>query len=162
VDLYARRVFGLLYRLTGSRTEAEDLLQETFIRMLRGLQTYRENGRFEAWLFSIAANLARDYLRRQSRIGTMITGQDDEPPPVLASGEPTPEEKLAQAEQVDLLQQAMSELSPAEQEVVSLRFFSGLGFKDIAEILDVPLGTALARAHRAVKHLREKLERRQA
>lgn len=159
VDLYARRLYGLLYRLTGSRTDAEDLLQETFIRMLRGLQAYRENGRFEAWLFSIAANLARDFLRRQNRTapaGNSLSRNEQQP--VLPSNEPTPEEKFAEAERVDLLQRAMNELSSSEREIVSLRFFSGLGFKDIAEILGVPLGTALARAHRAVKHLREKLQ----
>lgn len=158
VDLYAPRLFGLLYRMIGSRSEAEDLLQETFIKMLRGLVAYQEDGRFEPWLFSIAANLARDWLRRQGRSPlTPIAGKEDESEATFAFAGPGPEQTLAQAEQVDLLQQAVSELSPAEREVISLRFFGQMSFKEIAEALNIPLGTALARAHRALGHLRQKL-----
>lgn len=156
--LYAPRLFGLLYRMTGSRPDAEDLLQETFIRMLRGLDSYHEDGRFEPWLFSIAANIARDWLRRQSRSPvTAMESRDKELEPAIASDEPGPDQVLAQAEQRDRLQQAVSELSPAEREIVSLRFFAEMPFKEIAELLQIPLGTALARAHRALGHLRERL-----
>jgi len=158
VDLYAPRLFGLLYRMTGSRPDAEDLLQETFVKMLRGLGNYREDGRFEPWLFSIAANLARDWLRRQGRSPvTASTGRDEDAAPSLTFAGPGPEQTLARAEQLDLLQQAVNELSPAEREIVSLRFFAQMSFKEIAEALQVPLGTALARAHRALGHLREPL-----
>lgn len=158
VDLYAPRLFGLLYRMIGSRPDAEDLLQETFVKVLRGLGSYREDGRFEPWLFSIAANLARDWLRRQGRSPvTALAGRDEDLEASFTFDGPSPEQTLAQAEQLDLLQQAVNELSPAEREIVSLRFFAQMSFKEIAEALQVPLGTALARAHRAIGHLRERL-----
>jgi RNA polymerase sigma-70 factor, ECF subfamily len=158
VDLYAPRLYGLLLRMTGSASDAEDLLQETYIKMLRGLVRYQENGRFESWLFSIAANLARDWLRRQGRaVVAAAEGTDQEGELLVASTESAVEHRLVCAEQADQLQQALAELSSAEREVVTLRFFSDLPFKEIAAILEIPLGTALARAHRALTHLREKM-----
>jgi len=164
VELYAARLYGLLYRLTGSRTDAEDLLQETYIKMLRGLQSYTENGRFEPWLFSIAANLARDWRRKQARRQDGAVSLDSASEParavctVLPSSDPAPEALAEKAEQIDRLQAALSQLSEGEREVILLRFFSGLGFREIAEVLEIPLGTALARAHRGLKHLREILQ----
>lgn len=158
IDLYAPRLYGLLYRMTGSQVDAEDLLQETCIKMVRALGDYRENGRFESWLFSIAANLARDWRRRQGRsLVAAAANQQDDPPVPAASDEPAVDHRLIQAEQADRLQRALAELSEAEREVVTLRFFSDLSFREIAEVLQVPLGTALARAHRGLKHLREKM-----
>lgn len=158
VDLYAPRLFGLLYRMTGSRHQAEDLMQETFVKMLRGLERYHEDGRFESWLFSIAANLARDYLRKQGRASTTtLSSQDEQRDQPFTSGDEGPQEAMDMAEQKDRVQQAVGELSTREQEVISLRFFSEMSFKEIAETLGVPLGTALARAHRALAHLRTRL-----
>ena len=162
VDLYGPRLYGLLYRMTGSATDAEDLLQEAYIKMLRGLGHYEENGRFEPWLFSIAANLARDWLRRQARAVVVTAARtDDEAEPTIASDEPQVEYQMVLAEQADQLQRALAQLTAAEREVVTLRFFSDLSFKEIAAVLKVPLGTALARAHRALNHLRERLPRQE-
>jgi RNA polymerase sigma-70 factor, ECF subfamily len=159
VDLYAPRLYGLLYRMTGSPADAEDLLQETCIKMLRALGNYKEDGRFEPWLFSIAANLARDWLRRQGRsMVAPAAGSAEESQAAAVSGEPDVDHRLIQAEQADQLQRALAGLSEAEREVVTLRFFSDLSFKEIAEALKIPLGTALARAHRGLKHLRDKMQ----
>ena len=167
VDLYGPRLYGLLYRMTGSVADAEDLLQETYIKMLRGLAAYEEAGRFEPWLFSIAANLARDWLRRQSRAAVIAPSAgeraaDESVEATAGSADSEAERRLIRTEQADRLQRALAELSPHEREVVALRFFSDLSFKEIAQVLKVPLGTALARAHRALKHLRERLPREQA
>ncbi len=158
VDLYAPRLFGLIYRMIGIRTDAEDLLQETFIKMMRGLSGYREDGRFEPWLFSIAANLARDWLRRQGRsIVTPMAGHDDDLEPTFAHAGPGPEQVLAQAEQLDLLQQAVNESVACRARGDLAEVFRPDVIQEIAEKLQVPLGTALARAHWAVAHLRQRL-----
>jgi len=162
VDQYAARLYGLLYRMTGSAADAEDLLQDTYIKMLRGLAAYNEAGRFESWLFSIAANQARDWFRRHNRapVATVAATQaatQEDLEAAAGSTEAEGEHRLIQMEQEDQLQRALAELSPAERQVVTLRFFSDLSFKEIAQVLQVPLGTALARAHRAIKHLRAKL-----
>lgn len=161
---YSPRVYGLLFRLTGSRDTADDLLQETFLRMVRTISEYKHDGRFEAWLFRIAANLARDYLRQTRRRGKMIRLGDEERADVAtlqiaSAGHNTDAEKAAiGAEDQERLQGAMADLQDLDREIILLRHYSELSFNEIADLLNVPLGTALARAHRALKRLRKLLD----
>jgi len=163
VDMYSARLFGLLYRLTGSRETAEDLLQETFLRVVRMIPEYRHGGRFEAWLFRIAANLARDHARRQKRRGRPVAldgpggaggpGRSD----LADTGQPDPVGELLKKEAEQRVSAVLQGLAEAEREIILLRHFSELSFREIAELLDIPLGTALARAHRALKRLKAAL-----
>lgn len=168
VDWYAGRLFGFLFRLTGSRHDAEDLMQEVFVRLVRMIGAYNHDGRFEAWLFRIAANLARDRARRAVRSPKAApsggsTGFDD-----AAGGDPFEEiadragetglSRLESAEDADRLNAALAALSDSEREVILLRHFSQLSFKEIADLMDTPLGTALARGHRGLQRLRELME----
>jgi RNA polymerase sigma-70 factor (ECF subfamily) len=169
VDEYGSRLFGYLYRLTGVRADAEDLLQELFVRLVRTLPGYHHDGRFEGWIFRIATNLARDRVRRNQR-GPMVLSLDaggteeanDRGSPLgsdLADrSQPLPETPLELREDADALQRALAQLSAAEREVVMLRHFSGMSFAEIAETMDTPLGTALARAHRGLGKLRAIME----
>jgi len=168
IETYSRRVYGFLYRLTGHRDEADDLLQEVFVRVVRTIGEYEHDGRFEAWLFRIAMNLARDRVRRvrkspQVRIADVQSADREDTGVELLErspvDQPGPEETVALSEQIDRLQQALGELSPAEREVILLRYFSDMPFSDIARVMDTPLGTALARAHRGLRRLRDILER---
>ena len=163
VDMYSARVFGLLYRLTGSHETAEDLLQETFLRVMRMIPEYRHGGKFEAWLFRIAANLARDHARRVRRRGHPLTldgsGREDEPgsPQLADAAQLDPSGELLRTEAGQRLGEVLCELPEMDREIILLRHFSELSFREIAELLDIPLGTALARAHRALKRLRAAL-----
>ncbi len=163
VEAYSPRVFGLLYRLTGVRDVAEDLMQETFLRVIRMIGHYRHVGKFEPWLFRIAGNLARDRARRLGRRGEVAslergwTGDDSAQPGRPASPTDGPHERLVQQERGRRLEMAMERLSQAEREIVLLRHFSELPFRQIADMLNIPIGTALARAHRALQHLRDEL-----
>ncbi len=166
VSIYSPRVFGLLYRLTGSADEAEDLLQETFLRMVRAIGAYENRGRFEAWLFHIAANLARDYVRRERRRGNTQSfdeaggGEGRETagfPRWVGPQTEEPPNRLLRQEDAQRLSECLNRLSQAEREILLLRHYAGLPFREIAELLGVPLGTALARAHRALARLREEL-----
>ena len=168
VDAYGQRLFGFLYRFTGSRDQAEDLLQEVFLRVVRTLPRYTHRGRFEGWLFRIAANLVRDRIRQARRTPTMISlsaGCDD--PDDLdhvagwdrsAAGEGAPDAPLIRQEQIDRMQVALDQLSAAEREVIMLRHYSERSFAEIAEMMGTPLGTALARAHRGLAKLRRIVE----
>jgi RNA polymerase sigma-70 factor (ECF subfamily) len=168
VDLYANRLFGFLYRLTGSRTDAEDLLQELFVRVVRMLPRYEHRGALEGWLFRIATNLVRDHFRRVQRIpptlsihaelntGTAESGGS--PPQHVDRGAEPPERAMQVREDADALQIALAQLPTAEREVVMLRHFSDMSFADIAEAMDTPLGTALARGHRGLAKLRSLME----
>lgn len=160
VELYSPRVFGLVYRLTGSRDAAEDLLQETFLRVVRVIGEYEHVGKFEAWLFRIAANLARDRARKRHRRGESGVHDDASgaasagPAPAVAD---EPAQALEQREAGERLAAGLQRLPDADREIILLRHYSELSFREIADLLRVPLGTALARAHRALQRLRREL-----
>lgn len=159
-DAYQRRVYGLVLRLTGSRHTAEDLVQETFLRVVRRIGDYQHSGKFEAWLFRIAANLARDHARRRARRPVFSLGDEE-----ARRGEPSaprvpdprtnhPEHGIGLDEASRRLHGCLSKLGETDREIILLRHFSELPFGEIAELLEIPLGTALARAHRAMKRLK--------
>jgi RNA polymerase sigma-70 factor (ECF subfamily) len=163
VDLYSASLYGYFCRLTGSRHDAEDLLQELFVRVVRMIEQYEHDGRFEAWLFRIATNLIRDRVRRVKRtpgLGAQPRKAEDGDPleelPDAATDQP--DGALDRAEQIDRLQTALAQLPEAEREVIMLRHFSQLPFKEVADAMGTPLGTALARAHRGLARLRELME----
>ena len=160
VEVYSARVYGLLYRLTGAREAAEDLLQETFLRVVRAITEYEHVGKFESWLLRIAANLARDRARQIGRRGE-VAALDD----ALANGRSAPSgsaaedptEHVLRCEAGQRLAACLARLSDGEREVILLRHYSDLSFREIAELLGIPLGTALARAHRGLARLRREL-----
>ena len=167
IDAYSKPLYGYFYRLTGSRHEAEDLLQEVFVRVVRSIKGYQHDGRFKAWIYRIAANLIRDRLRkRKSAQGRMkqsspFAGDGSEQADLLSMLPDTadgPAERVSQTEQGDRLQEALGQLPGHEREAVCLRHFSQMSFQQIADLLKVPLGTALARTHRGLKRLRELME----
>jgi len=159
IDGYADRLYGYFYRMTGSHHEAEDLLQDLFVRLVRAIRDYRHQGHFDAWLFRMAVNLVRDRARkigRSKRVGLASSvGEESLLDRQPAPGNPDPAAQLDRAEQLDRLQQALGRLSESEREVLCLRHFSQLSFREIADMMGTPLGTALARAHRGLSRLRE-------
>lgn len=167
IDLYGRRLYGYLYRLTGSRVASEDLLQEVFVRVVRTIEQYTHDGRFDGWVFRIATNLVRDRVRKARRRQTVqtessISERDGDGSLALAHvadarGE-RPDEAMDRAEQIDRMQRAIAELPEAEREVICLRHFGQMSFKEIADQMGTPLGTALARGHRGLARLRELME----
>ena len=166
VDLFASRLFGFLFRVTGSRHDAEDLVQEAFLRIVRMIGAYRHKDRFEAWIFRIAANLARDRIRkavrapRQIVIETPGSAEDGDSHgggrlETVAGERGGVDAGLVRGEEVEALNAALAMLPDAEREVIMLRHFGELSFKEIAEVTGTPLGTALARGHRGLAKLRE-------
>jgi len=162
VDAYSARLYGFLYRLTGHRSDAEELVQEVFVRVVRHIEGYNHDGRFEAWIFRIATNLARDRIRwlaRRPEIGPLPDAGEDTGDGIAddrrkCAGSPSPDAGLELADDVERLQWALDQLPTAEREVIMLRHYSQLSFAEIARSMDTPLGTALARAHRGLAKLR--------
>jgi len=164
VSAYASRVFGFAYRLMGSREDAEDVMQEVFLRVVRTIRTYEHDGRFDAWIFRIAANLVRDRarrVRRSPRLAGAATDSEgngrtaDGSLPIGPGESPPVESRLVLREEVDALNAALARLPAPEREAVMLRHFSQMSFKEIAAVMETPLGTALARVHRGLMRLRE-------
>ncbi|WP_428388334.1 RNA polymerase sigma factor [Mucisphaera sp.] len=165
VETYTRRVYGLLLRQCANPELAEELTQEAFAKMVKALQTdnrYQEQGRFEPWLFRIAMNGLRDEMRRRKRQavgrgGPQDTAENttDTMSSLADRSVADPLEQMTHEEQVAGLRQALTQLSEPDREVLHLRHTAGLSFAQIAETLEQPLGTVLARAHRAIGKLRK-------
>ena len=167
VETYSGRVFSWIVRQCGDRELAEEITQQTFVSVVSKVDQYKEQGKFESWLFRIAMNALRDEMRRRGRqarpMATM--GAEDEADPwsmaqdqILALGpapEPDPLEGLEHAEQLERLRKAVASLPEADRQILHLRHTAGLSFAQIAESLDQPLGTVLARGHRAIAKLQK-------
>jgi len=159
---YGARLYGYFYRATSSAHDAEDLLGELMLRLLRRLGDYDERGRFEPWLFSIAANLVRDRIRRARTRPAPASLEADEGrgslSETLGGADPPPDAGLARAEDRAALRAALATLDEESRQMVLLRHFAEMSFKDIADMFECPLGTALAKVHRALKALRRAME----
>jgi RNA polymerase sigma-70 factor (ECF subfamily) len=143
-------VVNVVYRMSGDADLAEDAAQEAFIRAWQHLPGYRPRSPFRNWLYRIATNAARDALRRDK--GTLDL--DDLP---LADPGQSPEAALEGQERADQVRQAVSELPPASRAVLVLREYEGLSYREIAETLDIPMGTVMSRLNYARKLMLEKL-----
>lgn len=148
-------VYRYLLRSTGHADLADDLAQTTLIRAWRGLLGYREQGRFAAWLYRLARNTLVDAARGARRRDELLLAALDSLPPDRA---PSPQEDLEAAEVADALRRAVAALPEPRRSVFLLRHHAALTFREIAELLDLPLGTALSHMHHAVRALRRTLE----
>lgn len=176
VQTYTRRVFGLLLKQCRDSDLAEELTQETFVKVVKKLTDhagYDEQGKFEPWLFRVAMNVLRDEMRRRNRqarpmdmspsasagasSSEQASGWAAAESKVIAGGPSVPDQPfdaLERNEQVDLLRAAIATLPAADQEILHLRHTAGLSFAEIAQTLEQPLGTVLARGHRALGKLK--------
>jgi RNA polymerase sigma-70 factor (ECF subfamily) len=161
LSAYGPRLYGYFYRATGSSHDAEDLLGEVMLRVLRRLGDYDERGRFEPWLFRIAANLVRDRIRRWRTRPATASLEAGERGPLgdALSGEALPVDAgLIAAETNAAVNAALEKLDETSRQMVLLRHFAEMSYKEIAGVFDCPLGTVLAKVHRALKALRAALE----
>ena len=160
---YGPRLFGYFFRATGSAHDAEDLLGELMLRLVRRLADYDEQGRFEPWLFRIATNLVRDRIRRSQTRPSPASLDAGQPggsslADTVPGSPPTVDAGLLRAEANEALRRALEKLDERSRQIVLLRHFGEMTFKEIARIFDCPLGTVLARVHRALKVLRAAME----
>ena len=145
------RLLGYVRRTYGNRCDAEDIVAETFCRAAANFETLANCERHDLYLLTIARNLCRDRFRRRA------TAPAEEPLREFAARTLEPDEPILGAERRRALRQAVEALPEVQREVISLRLTAGLKFEQIAELLDVPLGTVLSRMHAAVQRLRQRL-----
>lgn len=153
VRQHADRVYRLAYRLSGNQHDAEDLTQETFIRVFRSVQNYQP-GTFEGWLHRITTNLFLDMVRRRSRIRMEALPEDYDRVP---ADQPNPEQIYHDARLGADLQAALDSLAPEFRAAVVLCDIEGLSYEEIGATLGVKLGTVRSRIHRGRQALRDYL-----
>jgi len=165
VRRYQRPVFSLIYRMVRDRETAEDLAQETFIKVLNAIDSYRPEHKFSSWIFKIANNAAIDHLRRRE---PDLLSLDGAPDAVSAErqeatalqvrdvGE-TPLDELEARELGSHIEVAIACLRPEYRACIMLRHVEGRAYEEIAAILDLPLGTVKTYIHRARAELRDAL-----
>ncbi|MBD8030630.1 RNA polymerase sigma factor SigE [Corynebacterium gallinarum] len=151
---HADSVYRLAFRLSGNQHDAEDLTQETFMRVFRSLKNYQP-GTFEGWLHRITTNLFLDMVRHRGKIRMEALPEDYERVP---GTDMTPEQAYTVANLDPALQEALDELSPDFRVAVILCDVVGLSYDEIAETLGVKMGTVRSRIHRGRTQLRASLE----
>lgn len=160
LEAYGPRLYGYFFRATGSHHDAEDLLGEMMLRLVKRLGSYDDRGRFEPWLFRIAANMVRDRIRRNktSPAALSISVEDEDGGSMadqLPGTEPGADEAVLGAEASIELSEALEKLDEGTRQMVLLRHFGDMSFKEIAALFECPLGTVLAKVHRGLKTLRK-------
>ncbi|MAE64113.1 MAG: RNA polymerase subunit sigma-70 [Phycisphaeraceae bacterium] len=158
VKRYEQELYHFLVRFMGSRPAAEDVFQDTFLQVHRSLDTFQLERRFKPWLFTIAANKARDHLRRNKRRAASQLSA-----PIQAGGEedrqfldlmqsdlPLPADEASKREIQQRVRDVIEDLPEHLREILVLAYFHQLPYKEIAGILDIPLGTVKSRLHSAV------------
>ncbi len=165
VSLYAKKIYNYCYRMTDSREDAEDLAQEVFIKVYRNLKSFKGDSRFSTWIYRIAYNTCVDRYRKGRKLDTVSLnpGKNEDSVEIeLVSSDPLPEEEVIKRERYRKLQACIAGLKPEYKTVIILRDIQNYSYEEIAEILQVPLGTVkshISRARAALcDALREMLE----
>lgn len=165
VEKYEKPLMNFILRFVGDRHSAEDIFQETFVRLMRSVAEYTPQGSFSTWLFTIARNLSLDHLRSRRRRREVSLAPPSSPTQdnvLQFQGMPedegiAPEQMTQKDETRGHVLRALRQLSDVKREVLSLRYFSDLPFEEIARIQRAPVGTVKFRAHHALKELAETL-----
>ncbi|HET7421943.1 MAG TPA: sigma-70 family RNA polymerase sigma factor [Gemmatimonadales bacterium] len=159
---YERPVFALLFRMVRDRELAEDLSQETFIKALNAIESYRPEFKFSSWIFKIANNAAIDHLRRRELDTLSLDGSPHAETPEamqatalqIGARQETPLDTVEAKELGSEIEAAIGRLRPEYRSCILLRHVEGRAYEEIAEILDLPLGTVKTYIHRARNELR--------
>jgi RNA polymerase sigma-70 factor (ECF subfamily) len=149
-ERYHKHVYNFFLKQTGNSQSSEDLVQEVFYRMLKYKHTYRAEGKFTTWMFSIAHNAKIDYYRKKKRRGEEVELTDK-----TVRSDSNLEKEMDRRAEADIVQKALAKLSDEKREVLILSRFHDMKYDDIGEVMGCKVGTIKARVHRAIKELTE-------
>lgn len=160
VEKYKRKVFRLAYQVLRDQEEALDVAQEAFVKAFRALPAFKGDSAFYTWLFRITMNVALDR-KRQRATRAKSLGAEDVPPEewerTATSTDPDPEDVATGAERRERIRKGLDSLSEHHRAIIILSDIEGLQYREIAEVLGIPMGTVMSRLHHARKRLREVL-----
>ncbi|SEC17285.1 RNA polymerase sigma factor SigW [Paenibacillus sp. GP183] len=163
VDLYKDKIYHLAYRMLNNKHEAEDAVQETFLRVYTNLHRYDEQQKFSTWIFRIGTNHCIDRLRKRkhsaySLDAEMPDGEGNDYYSMLPGNEETPERLMILSETQIQIRKAIDALPEKYKSVVILRYLQDMSLQEISDVLDMPVTTVKTRVHRGREYLRKKLE----
>jgi RNA polymerase sigma-70 factor, ECF subfamily len=156
---WERPIYALAYRTIGREEDARDVCQETFLRAFRGLPRFRGQAKFSSWLYRIALNLCRDWIRRERRTPVVQPPEDMDLIEMAAAAEPSEsiEDLVARKDLSRLVEQAMTLLPEEQRTAIVLKEYHGLTFQEIAELVGCPLSTVKTRLYQGLIVLRREL-----
>jgi RNA polymerase sigma-70 factor (ECF subfamily) len=159
VKRWERPIFALAYRTLGREEDARDITQETFLRAFRALGGFKGDAKFSSWLYRIALNLCRDWIRKDRRAPLMPVpdGVDVEQLNVERQPVESVEDLAARAELSRVVARAMESLPPEQRQAIILKEYHGLTFQEIADLMKCPLSTVKTRVYQGLSTLRTKL-----
>ena len=162
VDQYKGKLFHLAYRMLGNRQEAEDAVQETFMRMYEHLHRYDNRHKFSTWIYRIATNLCIDRLRRRKAVYSLDAGVAEgdglDGYSMLPSTEPAADEVMILSETQRHVRKALDELPVKYKAAMALKYYQDMSLQEISDILNIPVATVKTRIHRGREYMRRKLE----
>ncbi|HEY0947004.1 MAG TPA: RNA polymerase sigma factor [Opitutaceae bacterium] len=146
-------LYGFLVRLTGDRAAAEDLVQLVFYRILKYRHTYRDEGKFSAWIYHLARKVAADHFRKHPAVGA---NGDPAELDTLPDAAPHAADRAATNDDLAFMRAALADLPCEQREILTLHRFQNLRHDEIARLLDINVGTVKVRIHRALGALRDR------
>ncbi|GKS10856.1 ECF RNA polymerase sigma factor SigW [Paenibacillus chitinolyticus] len=162
VNLYKDKIFHLAYRMLGNKQEAEDAVQDTFLRVYNNLDRYDENQKFSTWIFRIGTNLCIDRLRKRkptySLDAEMPDSEGNDFYAMLASKDELPEDQIVLSETQQVIRRVIQTLPEKYKSVVILRYLHDMSLQEIGDVLGMPVTTVKTRVHRGREYLRKKLD----
>ena len=158
---WERPIYSLAYRVLGREEDARDVTQETFLRAFRALPGFKRQAKFSSWLYRIALNLCRDWIRRQRRAPVLQMPEGVDPAELVAASEPTEsvEDLVARRELSDAVAEAMALLPEQQRTAIILKEYHGMTFQEIADLQGCPLSTVKTRLYQGLVVVRRHLER---
>ncbi|MFD1954088.1 RNA polymerase sigma factor SigW [Paenibacillus thailandensis] len=162
VELYQDKLFHMAYRMLNNRQEAEDIVQDTFLRVYKNLDKYDENLKFSTWIYRIATNLCIDRLRKRKPSYSLDAESSEHEGldgySMIPSDNRTPESEVLLTETQRIVHQAIETLPPKYKTIMMLRYIQDMSLQEIGDVLDMPVTTIKTRVHRGREFLRKKLE----
>jgi len=161
VERHSRSLFRLAFRMTGNQQDAEDVVQDSFLRAYKQLDRFDERASFGTWVYRIAVNCSLDLVRSRKRRNEHVAPAElemEDPILSLPSHDPTPDRMALSGEVRDRVAEAMTELSASERTAFVLRHFEGMRIEEVSRVLGCQPGAAKHSVFRAVQKLRRALE----
>lgn len=166
LEKFAPLVYNLALRLTGNPADAEDLAQDSLLRALKGLEGFRGESQASTWVYRVTLNTWKNRVRSEKRRGfwktvslNLFTGEDHDEEPAFKADDPPLDAGLETEEKGQAVQRALLELDDESRAVMVLREIEGRSYEEIAESLEIPLGTVKSRLSRAREALKERLRK---